>query len=146
MRQPPADQILPLERAPSHLFYFATGTIYRPKSGVLSASLLAECLQFYVQGFYDLCLALTTHSGRPLSALYPSTVFLDERPAGLAEYAMAKAAGEQLCADMNLYLPGVRVFVPRLPKLPTDQTAGVLPERETDALEALLPVLRAMES
>ena len=143
-RQPPADQLRALQSAPTHLFYFATGTIFRPRLGVLSAPMLAEFLQFYVQGFYDLCLALTA-SGRQLSAFYPSTVFLDERPAGMAEYAMAKAAGEQLCADMNLYLPNVRILVHRLPKLPTDQTAGVLPERETDALEALLPVLRTMQ-
>ncbi len=143
VRQPPADQLRTLARAPTHLFYFATGTIFRAKPGVLSGQRLAEFLQFYVQGFYDLCLALIA-SGEPLSALYPSTVFLDERPAGMTEYAMAKAAGEQLCADMNLYLPNLRILVPRLPKLPTDQTAGVLPERETDALEALLPVLRAM--
>ncbi len=150
VHQPPAKQLRALQAAPTHLFYFATSTIFRPKPSVLSAPVLAEFLQFYVQGFYDLCLALigsntiTTEAGKPLYAFYPSTVFLEERPAGMAEYAMAKAAGEQLCADMNLYVPGVRVFVPRLPKLPTDQTAGVLPERETDALEALLPVLRTM--
>ena len=108
--------------------------------------MLAEFLQFYVHGFSDHCLALTTDSGEPLTAFYPSTVFLDERPAGMTEYAMAKAAGEQLCADINLYVPNVHVLVRRLPKLPTDQTAGVLPERETDALEALLPVLRSMKS
>ncbi len=144
VRQPPAEQIRTLQATPTHLFYFATGTIFRPKLGVLSGSMLAEFLQFYVQGFYDLCLALTARSAELLSILYPSTVFLDERPAGMTEYAMAKAAGEQLCADMNLSLPQLRVFVPRLPKLPTDQTAGVLPERETDALEALLPILRTM--
>ena len=146
VRQPPLQQIETLPTEPTHLFYFATGTIFRPKLGVLSAPMLAEFLQFYVQGFYDLCLALTALTGKPLFAFYPSTVFLDERPAGMTEYAMAKAAGEQLCADMNLTLPDVRVFVHRLPKLPTDQTAGVLPERETDALEALLPVLRTMRT
>ncbi len=144
VQQPPADQLLTLQTAPTHLFYFATSTIFRPRLCVLSAPMLAEFMQFYVQGFYDLCLALTGNSGKPLFAFYPSTVFLDERPAGMTEYAMAKAAGEQLCADMNLHLPQLRVFVHRLPKLPTDQTAGVLPERETDALEALLPVLRTM--
>ena len=151
VRQPPAEQIRTLKNAPTHLFYFATSTIFRPKLGVLSGPMLAGFLQFYVQGFYDLCLALTAasastaRSGQPLSAFYPSTIFLEDRPAGMTEYAMAKAAGEQLCADMNLSVPEVRVFVHRLPKLPTDQTAGVLPERETDALEALLPVLRKMK-
>ena len=145
VRLPPSDQLRALQSPPTHLYYFATGTIFRPKLGVLSAPMLAEFLQFYVQGFYDLCLALTD-SGQQLSAFYPSTIFLDERPAGMTEYAMAKAAGEQLCADMNLYLPNVRVFAHRLPKLPTDQTAGILPERETDALEALLPAIRTIKA
>ena len=152
VRQPPVQQLRALQSAPTHLFYFATSTIFRPKLGVLSSSMLAEFLQFYVQGFYDLCLALIAPEaprrtpGTQLFAFYPSTVFIDERPAGMTEYAMAKAAGEQLCADVNLRLPEVHVVVHRLPKLPTDQTAGVLPERETDALEALLPVLRTMKA
>ncbi len=145
VRQPPADQLHALETEPTHLFYFATGTIFRSKLSVLSAPSLAEFLQFYVQGFYDLCLALTARPRKQLFVFYPSTVALDERPAGMTEYVMAKAAGEQLCTDMNLSLPDLRIFVHRVPKLPTDQTAGVLPERETDALEALLPVFQSMK-
>ena len=145
VRQPPAEQLHALEAEPTHLFYFATGTIFRPRLGVLSAPTLAEFLQFYVQGFYDLCLALIARPRKQLFVFYPSTVALDERAAGMTEYAMAKAAGEQLCTDMNLSLPDLRILVHRVPRLPTDQTAGVLPERETDALEALLPVFRSMQ-
>jgi hypothetical protein len=57
---------------------------------------------------------------------------------------MVKAAGEQLCVDMNQYLKGITVVAHRFPKLPTDQTAGVIPERETDAMDAMLPVLRQL--
>ena len=144
-RKPPAEQIAGLSEAPTHLFYFATSTIYRPKTGVLSASMLAEFIQFYVQGFYDLCVALIELRGAlpgKLTVLYPSTVFVENRPAGMTEYAMVKAAGEQLCIDMNQYLAGITVVAHRFPKLPTDQTAGVIPERETDAMDAMLPVLR----
>ena len=150
VRKAAASQIRDLEAPPTHLFYFATNTIYRPKQGVLASSVLAEFMQFYVLGFHDLCVALTDPEARTtlpegkLAVLYPSTVFVDQRPAGMTEYAMVKAAGEQLCADMNIYLPGLQIFSPRLPKLPTDQTAGVIPERETDALEALLPLVRGM--
>jgi hypothetical protein len=57
---------------------------------------------------------------------------------------MAKAAGEHLCTDMNMYLEGIHIVAHRFPKLPTDQTAGVIPERDTDAMEAMLPVMREM--
>jgi hypothetical protein len=144
VRRDAAEQIAGLAEMPTHLFYFATSTIYRPKQGVLSGPMLAEFVQFYVQGFYDLCVALTAASEHKLVVLYPSTVFVKERPAGMTEYAMIKAAGEQLCTDMNTYLERIHVVSHRFPKLPTDQTAGVIPERETDAMDAMLPVLRTM--
>jgi len=147
VRAEAATQIAALSEPPTHLFYFATSLIYRPKQGVLAGPMLAEFVQFYLQGFYDLCVALTAmRAGAPgkLEVLYPSTVFIENRPAGMTEYAMVKAAGEQLCVDMNQYLEGIHVTAYRFPKLPTDQTAGVLPERETDAMDAVLPVLREM--
>jgi hypothetical protein len=147
VRVAPAGQIAGLvaglAEPPTHLFYFATSTIYRPKQGVLSGAMLAEFVQFYLQGFYDLCVALANPE-KKLKVLYPSTVFVDERPAGMTEYAMVKAAGEKLCDDMNQYLEGLAITTFRFPKLPTDQTAGVIPERETDAMDALLPVLRGL--
>jgi len=147
VRKAPGPQLEALAARPTHLFYFATNTIYKPKLAVLSAYALADFIQFYLQGFYDLCVALTTpalEDGSKLIVFYPSTVFIEARPAGMTEYAMVKAAGELLCEDMNTYLPGVQVLAHRLPKLATDQTAGVIPERETDAIDALLPSLRTM--
>ena len=152
VRKAPLPQFEAISSLPTHLFYFATNTIFKPKKGVLSGPMLAEFVQFYVQGFYDLCTALTDlraaqkATGSKLIVFYPSTVFIDERPAGMTEYAMIKAAGEQLCADMNIYLPDLEVVAYRLPKLPTDQTAGVIPERSTDAAEAILPLVRRVYS
>jgi hypothetical protein len=152
VRQSPDEQIASLELTPTHLFYFATGTIYKPKLALLSPSILADFTQFYLQGFYDLCITLTapgmksTRASEKLVVLYPSTVFIESRPAGMTEYAMIKAAGEQLCADMNVYVPDIQIVSPRLPKLATDQTAGVVPERSTDAIDALLPILRGMKA
>jgi hypothetical protein len=62
----------------------------------------------------------------------------------MTEYAMVKAAGEQLCLDMNMYLEGIHIRAHRFPKLLTDRTAGLIPERPTDAMDAMLPVLREM--
>jgi hypothetical protein len=73
VRLPAPAQIGALGQLPTHLFYFATGTIFRPKLGVLSSTLLAEFTQFYVQGFYDLCVALSELPGasKKLIVYYP---------------------------------------------------------------------------
>ncbi|MGH1557250.1 hypothetical protein ACRAWD_04360 [Caulobacter segnis] len=42
-------------------------------------------------------------------------MFVDDPPTGFVEYAMAKAAGEILCADLNRR-GGVRVLAQRLPQ------------------------------
>ena len=128
----------------THLFYFATNTIFRPKSALVSAPVLADAVAFYLQGFHDLAAYLATRG--PLAANYPSTVYVDERPAGLTEYAMMKAAGEQMCRDMNEHIPNLRVLVSRLPRLPTDQTAGVIPERDLSPADVLLPIVREMHA
>ena len=64
----------------------------------------------------------------------------------MTEYAMIKSAGEQMCRDMNQYLAGLQILVKRLPRLPTDQTAGIMPERNIDPIEVLLSVVREMQS
>jgi hypothetical protein len=145
-----ATQLQQLAWVPTQLFYFATPTIARAKAGVFSSALFAEFAQYYLAGFHELCVALLAmRSGanerEKLKVLYPSTVFVESRPLGMTEYAMVKAAGEALCVDMNVGLAGIEVLAPRLPKLPTDQTAGVLPEREANAVEVLLPLLRQMQ-
>jgi hypothetical protein len=143
VRMAPKPQLATLRASPTHLFYFATGTIFRPKSTLVSAPVLAEFTTYYLQGFYDLCSQLTDPAGK-LIVYYPSSVFIEERPTGMTEYAMIKAAGEQMCRDMNRQLPGLHILTTRLPRLPTDQTASVLPGRDIDPVSVLLPVVRQM--
>lgn len=146
--RPPQDQLRALPSLPTHLFYFATSQIFRPKQAVFSRLVLANFIGFYLEGFYELCTFLTDGSRRPanmkLIAFYPSTVFIESRPPGMAEYAMIKVAGEELCRDMNQHLPNLHVISSRLPKLPTDQTAGILPDQELDPIAVLLPIVREM--
>ena len=142
IRQSPAAQLG--SQAYTHLFYFATNTIFRPKAALVSAPVLADAVAFYLLGFHDLAVYLAARA--PLVANYPSTVYVDERPAGLTEYAMMKAAGEQMCRDMNDHTPNLRVLISRLPRLPTDQTAGILPERDLTPADVLLPIVRQMSA
>ena len=151
VRLPPEPQLAKLSLPPTHIFYFATSSIFRPKAALVSPSILAEFTVFYLQGFHDLCLQLTkpgeptTLNGYKLIAYYPSSVAVEDRPSGMTEYAMIKAAGEQMCHDMNRYVPDLHILTTRLPRLPTDQTAGILPELALDPVDVLLPIVREMQ-
>ncbi|ADW67222.1 MaoC domain protein dehydratase [Granulicella tundricola MP5ACTX9] len=152
VRKPAASQLSLLNGPITHLFYFATNAIFRPKGEVMSSSILADFSVFYIQGFYDLCKELVgsektyVSAKAPLAVYYPSSIAVEERPAGMTEYSMIKAAGEILCDDMNQHMPGLHIITTRLPRLRTDQTAGVLPEREQDPVDILLPILRKLSS
>ena len=145
-RRGASGQLATLACEPSHLYYFATPLIARQKEGLFVPSLFDEFIQVYVKGFYDCCCALGERTGRPLIAFYPSSVFVEDAPAGLAEYSMAKMAGENLCNSMNRAVGRARVIVGRLPRLRTDQTATISPVESSDPLEAMLPIIRKVQS
>jgi len=114
--KPATDQLDRLEDAPTHAYYFATPGIFRPQSSLFAGE------------------------------LYPSSVSVTDRPQGMTEYTMAKAAGEVLSADMNTTLAPLHVTVRRLPRLPTDQTASVVPSETALPLDIMLPIVREVQS
>lgn len=144
-RKRPGDQLETLTEEVSHLYYFATTPIYRQKEELFVSTLFDEFTQVYVKGFYDCCHALAGRRSQVLTAFYPSSVFVEQNPLTLAEYSMAKLAGELLCSTMNRGAEGVRVIVERLPRLLTDQTATVPPIHSSDPLEVMLPIIRNVQ-
>ncbi len=142
--QPATAQLQNLPALPTHLCYFSTPHIGRRKRPLFDAARLDLFLRFYVIGFHDLCQALREAGAASLSVLYPSSVFVAERPPELAEYAMAKAAGEELCRDMNLALAPLHITSVRLPRLDTDQNASVTELATERGLDVMLPIIRAM--
>lgn len=133
-----------LKEAPTQLYYFATPAIFGRPSGAFSRSRLNDFLDVYVDGFWRVVQALRERR-RDLSVFYPSSVAVDERPRGMTEYAMAKVAGEILCADMNDMLAPLRITVSRLPRMQTDQTATVMPVESNSALDVMLPLIRTVQ-
>lgn len=133
------------ESMPSHIYYFATCRISQAKSGPFSPSRLERFLMFYVHGFYDLCRGLRNSGASRTALFWPSSVFVADRLKGLTEYAMAKAAGEILCADIPNIFPGFKVHHSRLPRLLTDQTNIVGPQNLPRALDVILPIVRSMK-
>jgi hypothetical protein len=146
VRFPAAPQLEKLKSPPTHIYYFATGRIFGRRGNEFSPLLYQEFYQFYVAGFYDLCSALRKMTEK-FSVFYPSSVAVtpEDRPKGMTEYAMAKAAGELLCADMKWLLPGVEVCVKRLPRLRTDQTATLVPVPGEASIDILLPMILEMQ-
>jgi len=130
---------------PDVVWYFATPRIFRKRAGMFDANLLDEFLFFYVRRFEELCRALESGAaGRRATVFSPSTVFIDECPKGMVEYAMAKSAAEVLIATMTRTLRYVSPVAVRLPRLATDQTAGLVPGGASSNAEVLLPVMRSV--
>jgi acyl dehydratase len=118
-----APQLATLDAPITTLLYFATPPIGTKKALLFDAPTFDRFFAFYVTRLYDLIRLIKT-KGQPLALLYPSTVYVEDRPSGLTEYAMAKAAGEQLCHDLMAADPELAIVVDRLPRLATDQNPG----------------------
>lgn len=124
------------------LYYFATPFIFGKRGKGFDRHLLGQMMEFYVDSFYNLCAHFSVQ--QKLNVFYPSTIAVTERPTGLTEYAMAKAAGEQLCADLPRMLKNVKATIRRLPRLPTDQTSSVQPVETGSAVDEMLAAIRAV--
>ncbi|WP_293682572.1 SDR family NAD(P)-dependent oxidoreductase [uncultured Phenylobacterium sp.] len=146
-REAVAAQLAAVTEPITHLYYYATGPIAVRRTKFLSADVLADFMRFYTTAFVDTCEALVAHGdGARLRAFYPSSTAIYERPKGWAEYAMAKAAGEVLCREINMQRRDIEVIVERLPRLLTDQTAAVRPAGEEPALAVILPIVVRMQA
>jgi acyl dehydratase len=143
--QPAETQLVKLNAAPTHAYYFATPAIFKAQSALFARERLNAFLDIYVDGFNDFAQALRARRG-DVSLFYPSTVYVTERPRGMIEYAMAKAAGETLCAEMNEAWAPAHVTLERLPRLLTDQTGGVTETTFPSSISCLIPMVRETQS
>jgi acyl dehydratase len=129
------------------VYFFATPRIFRKKEWVFDRQQFEELFSYYVERFYDLCMWLERERRGGKAMVYmPSSVFVAERPRGMTEYAMAKAAAEILAQDLNRSLNHVSIAWDRLPRLATDQTASVLNVGDDSTLAVLLPVVRRLRA
>jgi hypothetical protein len=143
---PAKEQLTSLGQIPTSLYYFATGTIFIRKTRLYSPTLFQQFHRMYADGFYDLCVSLLREEQAGISVFYPSSVAVDNRPSDLTEYAMAKACGEVLCADLERFDRRFRLVVERLPRMLTDQTATVIQLDSVEPIQVMLPIIRRMEA
>ena len=113
------------------LYYFASPLIEKNETKTFDSALFDRFSRFYLHGFSALLANFQSDSAYRNSGLKifcPSTVYIDEMPDGFAEYVCAKIAAEQFADYIGAKHPHWRVVTPRLPRLPTDQTAAVAKE------------------
>ncbi len=134
-------QLSSLEIAPTHLFYFATPQIFPQKSAKFSAEMFHKFSHFYVIAFEQICAHVAEKSSQRLTVFYPSSIAVTDRPKGMTEYAMAKMAGEILCADLEILYPHMGIRTERLPRITTDQTATVAAAEAADPIAVMHPLL-----
>lgn len=144
VRQEAQRQLESIRVTPTHLYYFATPSISRRKSKLCSPERFEEFNEFYIHGFLRLVNAVMQRAPEGMAVFYPSTVFVQDRPSDMTEYAMSKAAGEILCADIAKHFKKLRMVVERLPRLPTDQTASLIPVARVSSLPVMLSIVRKM--
>lgn len=126
---------------PTHLYYFASPRIARRTSRAFSMPEFIRYAQYYVAGLHAV-VQRARASCDELFVLYPSTMYIDEPARGLGEYAAAKAAGEQICRQLQA-AGAIRARCVRFPRVSTDQTAEIGSGHEA-SLEATPVVLKAL--
>jgi hypothetical protein len=132
--------------APVLLFYSASPHIFRRRTQDYSRAWFEEFLSIYVDGFIDVLQTVKAWTSGQISVLYPSTEAVDQPMAQLVEYAAAKAAGEAACRSITAGDARIRVDLPRLPRLLTDQTNSIIHVDTAEPAAVLLPVLRRLTS
>ena len=142
VRKNAREQLSHLCVCPTQVYYLPTPVIFRRKSAVFSEPRFQEFFTFYVVAFYDLCRELRSRSIKKIPIFYPSSVYIDDRPEGMTEYTMAKAAAEVFCADLKSFDSPGPILVRRLPRLPTDQTASLWKIDTADPISVILPIVR----
>jgi len=130
----------------SHVYFFASPLIAK-NTGSWSEALFQQFTQIYVTAFATLVEHLRPRRADPIAPvrfLYPSSTFVNQVESGFCEYAVAKAAGEALCdqlQDRNLQFKK-----PRLPRMRTDQTSSLVDIGAVDPLPVMLEVACNMHS
>lgn len=132
---------LPTGFTPSHLYYMATPPILASEGEAFDVARYEALSRFYVDGFRSLIewMCGAVREG-PSRILYPSSIYVEERPGAFREYGAAKAAGEALCGELAK-THGLHITTPRLPRMATDQTASLTAAPGLDPVTVLLDLL-----
>lgn len=128
----------------THVYFFASPSIEKNGARAWNHPLFVRFASIYVDAFVALAerVAASAPAGAPPVFFYPSSVFVATPERGFVEYAAAKAAGEVACVQLAAEWRA-RCAAPRLPRMRTDQTNGLVDVGALDSYPVLLDALRA---
>jgi len=130
---------------PTHIYYFAAPRIGSNKRSDFDVDLWRVFGSVFIEGFARVINRVKESFETDLKVFYPSTVYIDEQLPEFSEYISAKVAGETLCKQMMKHTKGIKVLVRRLPRVPTDQTAGLIRLTTEEPLPLMLGVVNEMQ-
>ena len=131
---------------PTCLYYFATPQIFVGKKNEFSSTLFEKFSLFYIHSLVKLLDRLKSFHALPMKIYYPSTVAVDDVPAGMGEYSAAKAAGEIAIKHWAHTNKNSSVTIERLPRMETDQTMSLLQVPSEDILKVMLRSVKKFSS
>jgi hypothetical protein len=128
---------------PTHLYYFATPKIIGSKQNSFDTNIFKTYIKYYVESFYNISSELINLG--TFNIFYPSTIFIEENNKDFLEYVLAKKCGEEIC-HVLLKQNKLKVFMPRLPPLRTDQTASILNDEIESSEDYIISKLLEQEN
>jgi len=126
----------------NQIYYFPTPKIKAEDPISSNANLTQLYELIYVEGFRNL-LTQVLEKGMESSIFYPSTIFINNPPKKFALYVESKLKGELLCQEF-IQTKTMRIIYPRLPRLATDQTLGLVNEEFQDSVDIMYPLILSM--
>jgi hypothetical protein len=128
----------------NQIYYFPTPKIRPEYRNFTNTKLTLLYEAFYIHGFRNLLIKILER-GMQTSIFYPSSNFLDSSPSDYAGYVESKLKGELLCKEF-IESKSMRIIYPRLPRLATDQTLGLMYEEFEDLVDVMYPFIQRMTS
>jgi hypothetical protein len=114
---------------PTHLYYFATPHIFSPQRGGFNWDSYDNFNSIYIKGLHRILRELEQ---QPLKVFAPSTIFINELNIEYGEYIVSKVSMEYYFRWLCHAKPQFKFYMPRLPKIQTDQTTSFLRNEFTD--------------
>ncbi len=121
----------------THLFYCAAPRIMASSPEDFDYALFMQYVRVFVEGFERTIRVCKNWSDGELMVFYPSSVYVTEGAPKFKEYAAAKAAGESIGQTLARQMKGLHIESPRLPRMRTEQTTGLIPENLANPVDIM---------
>ena len=97
----------------------------RGKKDLISYELFLDFSNIYIKNLLDIINKLSKKNKEFLIVI-PSTTAINQIPIGMVEYSSSKSAMEVICKGIQKTYPNIKIIMPRLNRVQTEQTLSVI--------------------